>query len=159
MQSLFRTAAAACAAGLFALATGGWAEPAPVLHLESIRVQLLYTSSGTLSEDVAPPADFSLFNTVIGEGSAAEPANDFLVGVLVTSPSDQANGTVPLVVTVKDAQGKVLARRTFSSIFVDDHRSVSSVFVPDATCAGAVTVEAVMGAQKLKTRLDFVCGE
>ena len=159
MQTLFRTAASVCAAAMFALATGGWAEPAPVLHLDSIRVQLLYTSSGTLSQDVAPPADFSLFNTVIGEGSAAEPANDFLVGVLVTSPSDQANGTVPLVVTVKDAHGKVLARRTFNSLFVDGHRSVSSVFVPDSTCAGAVTIEAVMGAQKLKTSLDFACGE
>lgn len=157
MIGLVRAAVLAGALGVASAASA--ADPAPVLKLETIRVQLLYTTTGTLSEDIAPPADFSLFNTVIGEGSAAEPANDFLVSVVVSSPEAQANATLPVVITVRGENGKVLGKRTFDSVFVDNHRVVASLLVTDATCAGPVYIEAVMGAQKLRAHLEFSCGE
>ena len=147
------------AAALLTLAAPAAAQPAPQLKLESITARLLYTSSGALSDNIAPPAEFTLFNTVIGEGDAAEPANDVLVSAIVTSRDAQANGTEPLTLVVRDEGGKVLARRVFDSIFVDGARSVSSVLVQDVACVGPVTIEATMGRQRLTTSLDFACGE
>ena len=132
--------------------------PAPI-KLERIRVQLIYETTGTLSPDIAPPADFSLWNTIIGEGSAAEPASDVLVGVELSTTDDQANATTPLKVVVRDEDGKVLAARTFDTVFLDQHRAVRSLLVPNATCAGPVVIEASFGTQKLRTPMDFACGE
>ena len=57
MIGYLRAAVLAAALGAAGAAA---AEPAPELKLERIRVQLLYTTSGTLSEDIAPSADFTL---------------------------------------------------------------------------------------------------
>ena len=132
--------------------------PAPI-KLERIRVQLIYETTGTLSPDITPPADFSLWNTIIGEGSAAEPASDILVGVELSTTDEQANATVPLKVVVRGEGGKVLATRTFDGVFMDKGRVVRSLLVPNATCAGPVVIEASFGAQKLRTPMDFACGE
>ena len=149
----------ASAAALALLAGSAAAQaPAPI-KLERIRVQLIYETTGTLSPDITPPADFSLWNTIIGEGSAAEPASDILVGVELSTTDDQANATLPLKVVVRGEGGKVLATRTFDSVFLDDHRAVRSLLVPDATCAGPVVIEASFGTQRLRTPIDFACGE
>jgi len=39
----------------------------PQAIIQSIRVQLYYEQSGTLSANIAPPAKFSGWNTVIGQ--------------------------------------------------------------------------------------------
>ncbi len=158
-HSVLRGIAASAAALAVMAAPAATAQtPAPI-KLERIRVQLIYETSGTLSPDIAPPADFSLWNIVIGEGSAAEPASDFLVGVELRTADDQANATTPLKVVVRDEDGKVLATRTFDAVFLDEHRAVRSLLVPNATCAGPVVIEASFGAQKLRTTMDFACGE
>lgn len=158
-QSVLRGIAASAAAVAVMAAPAATAQaPAPI-KLERIRVQLIYETTGTLSEDIAPPADFSLWNTIIGEGSAAEPASDVLVGVELRTTDDQANATTPLKVVVRDEEGKVLAARTFEAVFLDEHRAVRSLLVPNATCAGPVVIEASFGTQKLRTTMDFACGE
>lgn len=134
-------------------------EQAPEIRLKAIEARLIYQTSGGLSENVAPPSDFALWNTVIGEGSAAEPATDFLVQVRLETGPEQANATEPLVVTVRGAQGKILASRRFQHVFLDDHRAIVSLQVPDATCAGPVTIEARFGRQTQTARIDFACGE
>ena len=155
LRGLF--AAAAALAGLAGTAATAQA-PAPI-KLERIRVQLVYETTGSLSQDITPPADFSLWNTVIGEGSALEPASDILVGVELSTTDEQANATTPLKVVVRGEGGKVLATRTFDAVFLDNQRAVRSLLVPDATCAGPVVIEASFGSQKLRTPIDFACGE
>jgi hypothetical protein len=151
-------AASAAALAVFAGSAAPAQAPAPI-KLERIRVQLIYETTGTLSPDIAPPADFTLWNTIIGEGSAAEPASDVLVGVELRTADDQANATIPLKIVVRDEDGKVLATRTFEAVFLDQHRAVRSLLVPNATCAGPVMIEASFGTQKLRTPMDFACGE
>lgn len=131
----------------------------PEIRLEAIEARLIYQTSGALSENVAPPSDFALWNTVIGEGSAAEPATDFLVQVRLATTTEQANATDSLIVTVRDAQGKVMASRRFEHVFLDEHRAIVSLQVTDATCAGPVTIEARFGRQTRTARIDFACGE
>lgn len=150
--------AGAASLAVLAASTATARAPAPI-KLERIRVQLIYETTGTLSPDITPPADFSLWNTIIGEGSAAEPASDILVGVELSTTDDQANATLPLTLVVRGEGGKVLATRTFDGVFLDQHRAVRSLLVPNATCAGPVVIEASFGTQKLRTPMDFACGE
>jgi hypothetical protein len=147
-----------------ALAGAAFAAPpvkvAPAkVTLDSIRVQFLYDLTGGLSEDVAPPSKFAIWNTVIGEGSAKEPADDVLVGVLMRSDAPDAITTQTLSVTVRKAGGKVLATHAFPGLILSHGRVVKSILLHDAACAGPVTIEAVYGAQRKVTKLDLACGE
>ncbi|HEX9963625.1 MAG TPA: hypothetical protein VGB04_01425 [Allosphingosinicella sp.] len=44
---------------------------------------LFYENTGRLSKDISPPVEFTGWNTVIGEGSAEDAADDLLVTVEV----------------------------------------------------------------------------
>jgi hypothetical protein len=131
----------------------------PEARIERIRAQLLLERTGGLSRDITPPADVTLFNTIIGEGDAGEPANDMLVSVTLASPRAEANLTRPLIVTVRGRGGRVLAQRRFEGILVTGRRAVRFMQVNDVGCAGPVTIEAVYGAQRRTARLNFACGE
>lgn len=135
------------------------AETQAPIKLERIRVQLIYETSGTLSPDIAPPAEFVLWNTVIAEGSAVEPASDVLVSVELSTTDEQANVTTPLKVVVRGEGGGILATRTFNGVFMTQGRVVRSLLVPEVTCDGPVVIEATLGAQKLRTSINFACGE
>jgi len=66
----------------------GLTAAAQTATIEDIRVQLFYAYSGTLSDDLTKRKDLVLRNTMIGEGGAKEPANSFLVSVVVKGQSE-----------------------------------------------------------------------
>lgn len=133
------------------------ASPEP--QIRDIRAQLMLERTGTLSRDITAAPHFTLFNTVIGEGDAGEPANDMLVTVTMTSARDEENAPRPLVVTVRGRGGRVLAQRSFGGMLFTGGRSVHFLQVRDVSCAGDVTIEATYGAQRRSERLSFSCGE
>jgi hypothetical protein len=152
----------ACAAlAATAAALGAQARPpaSPAVHIEPIRVQLIYENSGRLSRNIAPPADFALWNTGAGEGDAGQSATAALVSVPVTTTGDGFGHYPPLVVTVTNARGRVIASRTFRQFMFDGGRSVKTLQMQDIACAGRITINAAMGRQHRSTRLDFACGE
>ena len=146
----------AFAAGLAASAVSAEGVEA---RIEAVGVQLVYQTSGTLSQDIAPPARFTAWNTVIGEGDAREPANDIVVSVRLSIPQDQGNGDVPLVITVRKAGGKVVASRRVATQFFTKGRSVQTLNVQDATCLGKLAIEARLGKQTKSTQVALMCGE
>jgi hypothetical protein len=130
--------------------------PAAAPAVGKIRMQLFYEDSGRLSRDIAPPADFSGWNTVIGEGSAEEAANDLLVTVEVVGDP----GNAPLSVVVRGAKGKVLAQRRHADLLGStDGRTWKALWVTDVGCAGRVEVTATIGRSTRKTAIDLDCGE
>jgi hypothetical protein len=129
------------------------------LRLEKISIQLFYQTTGSLSTNIAPPAKFHGWNTIIAEGDAREPATDMLVTARLTSKKNEANSSTPLTLSVRAKDGKVLAQRTFNKIFFDGGRSVQAIFVPDSTCAGHIVVEAIFGNVKKTAAVDLNCGE
>ncbi len=155
--------AGACAIALLVLGADSAlaAAPAPPdpAKLEKIRVQLLYERTGTLSEDIAPPSKFAIWNAVIGEGSAKEPATDVLVSAVVGGVKDEENSTRPLTITVKDKKGKVLGQRTFSNMLIGEPGLVKSLLLRDAACAGPITIEVSFNGVHKKTSIDMACGE
>lgn len=150
------------AAALFlasiAVAPAGAATPPPVA-IAHIGAQLLYSNSGALSRDIAPPATFSGWNTVIGEGDAKGSATDVLVTVTLTTPSDELNVDSPLTLNARSAAGKVLAQRKISNILIDNGKAFEFLLLPDATCAGKVTITATLGQQTRSAALALDCGE
>jgi hypothetical protein len=152
----------AVALGVLTLANAAEAQrrplpPQDVVRIEHIAVRLVYERTGAFSADIAPPAEFSLWNTVIGGGEAAEPASDILVQVSLRAP-EETNANRPLVVTVRGPQG-VIATRTFAGVFLGGGRAVRSLIVHDVTCRGRVTIEARYGTRRQATTIPFNCGE
>jgi hypothetical protein len=143
----------ACAAAPALAAT-----PPPVA-IAHIGAQLLYSNSGALSRDIAPLATFSGWNTVIGEGDAKGSATDVLVTVTLTTPSDELNVDSPLILSARSAAGKVLAQRKISNILIDNGKAFEFLLLPDATCAGKVTITATLGQQTHSAALALDCGE
>jgi hypothetical protein len=129
------------------------------LRLDTISIQLFYQTTGSLSRNIAPPAKFHAWNTIIAEGDAREPARDMLVTARLTSKKDEANSSTPMTLSVTGKDGKILAQRTFNHIFFERGHSIQALFVPDSTCAGHIVVEAIFGNAKKTVALDLNCGE
>ena len=147
--------ALAVLAALLAIPAAAAAEPA----IGKIEAHLFYEASGRLSDDIAPPAEVSLFNTVIGEGGAEEPASDVLVAVTVTGEAGAFVETPLTIKVVAADDGTVLAERKIEGLLLSAQGSVTrAVFVPDSTCR-AFRIEAAIGKAKAAADIPFVCGE
>lgn len=128
-------------------------------YLANPSVRLWYEETGRLSDNIAPPRTFTLWNALIGEGDAEEHANDALFTVDLKSDGEQ-NVSQPLVLTATDAHGEVLAKRTFPSLLTSEAGSVTApLWVHDVGCAGRVAFTAQLGSTRRTVTLDFNCGE
>jgi hypothetical protein len=128
-------------------------------YLSNPSVRLWYEATGRLSDNIAPPRTFALWNTIIGEGDAEEDANDVLFTVDLKSDGEQ-NIPQALTLTATDSKGKVLAKRILPSLLTSkDGNATPGLWVRDVGCAGAVTFSAQLGANKRTVKLNFDCGE
>ncbi|HPB22724.1 MAG TPA: hypothetical protein PLL48_10380 [Novosphingobium sp.] len=142
------------------------APPAPPqLKVSAIEARLFYGYSGKLSDDLLKrnPA-FSGWNTIIGEGAAGEPADDLLVSVkvepLVKPAGNEGIFSDQPVVVTATANGKVVAKRTFTSTLTNDEGvSWKGLYLRDIGCSGTLRIEAVAGRQRKVATLQFDCGE
>jgi hypothetical protein len=135
------------------------AEPSVGAYLANPTVRLWYGETGRLSENIAPPIKFTLWNTIIGEGDAEEHANDALFTIDIRSAGEQ-NAAQPLKMAVTDKRGKILASRIINNILTGEKGNATiALWVRDVGCAGPVTFTAIMGASKRSTHLEFDCGE
>ena len=124
----------------------------------TIRMQLFYEETGRLSRDIAPPADFSGWNTVIGEGSAEEAANDLLIAVEVRgAPAETIDQPLTLVAR---AGRKIVARRRFDHLLTNvQGRTWKALWLNDVGCAGRIDVTATIGRSTRKSAISLDCGE
>lgn len=131
---------------------------APAPSVGAFRMQLFYESSGRLSKDISPPVEFTGWNTIIGEGSAEEPASDLLVTVEVRGPPGEYIEQ-PLTMVAR-AKGKVLAQRRFDSHLTNAQgRTWRALWLADVGCAGRLEVTATLGRSTRKSAIDLDCGE
>jgi len=144
---------AACLAALLAAPSAP-----PDASVGAIRMQLFYEDSGRLSKDIAPPAEFTGWNIVIGEGSAEEAANDLLVLVEVRVPPGRALDQ-PLSVVAR-ADGKVLGQRRFDNLLTTmEGRTWKALWLTDVGCAGRIEVTATIARSTKKSAISLDCGE
>ncbi|HEX8307135.1 MAG TPA: hypothetical protein VF645_01790 [Allosphingosinicella sp.] len=134
------------------------AATAPAPRVGAFKMQLYYENSGRLSKDISPPVDFSGWNTIIGEGSAEEAANDLLVTVEVKGPPGELIEQ-PLTLVAR-AKGKVLAQRKFETLLTTvEGRTWKALWLSDVGCAGRIEVTATIGKSSRKSAISLDCGE
>lgn len=130
------------------------------IEVGALRAHLWYEETGRLSENIAPPVEFVTWNTIIGEGQAAEIANDLFLTAEVLSSGREENVDVPLVLEVRDSAGRILASRTVDSVLTSpEGKSVKGLWAYDIGCSGEITFSARLGGLSRSVVLNFPCGE
>ena len=157
---------AALALGLVSTGPARAAEPAsasaPVVRISAIEARLWYQFGGRLSKNLlAGKEPFAGWNTIIGEGSAEEPASDLLVDVLMTGGgADEASIDDPLDIWVTNKAGKVLARRRVGNMLLPREGALHNpLWLQDVACAGKLTFHAKFRKQTRTASLSLDCGE
>lgn len=146
-----------------ALAATAHADTPPTIA--KIEARYFYKETGRLSEDLlgrTPPIEG--WNALIGEGGAEEYTDDILVTVEITTRGDTSDSSVsyeqPVTITATNCAGTILASRRFNG-GLTSHRGVErkALWLPDATCAGEITITARLGVQRRSAKLVMGCGE
>ncbi|MDD3294051.1 MAG: hypothetical protein PHG20_05115 [Geobacteraceae bacterium] len=136
-------------------------------RVSAIKAHLFYHENGKFGAmDVINGKEVSLFNTIIGAGSAGMPSSITLVLVEVSGPNFQ---TIPGKLSVTATEGKrTLAKQnvTLSSLFTENGKSVHfPVLIYNTGCETVkitATIQGLPGGSKPNTmvkRIPFVCGE
>ena len=144
----------------------------PLYSISKIRAHLFYKLNkyadnplvGTFSENIVDNANFSLWNTAIGEGSAGSPSTQTLVVVEVKGPNEANDDRTIRVVCKLD--GKVITKQeTDFSTFTRDNNYSYALILNDTGC-GKVEILAEIynkATKKVESKLmkiiDFGCGE
>ena len=137
------------------------------ISLGDIEARLFYKETGRLSEDIlSRREEFIFHNTIIGEGSAEEAADDLLISVEMSAGkfgSAEQNHRyleTPVTIVARDSRGRILGQRTHGSVLTSYRGSEHKVlWLNDATCAGDVTITATFGRQTKTATLPMHCGE
>lgn len=123
----------------------------------AVEAMLLYEETGAMSENIAGNGDFTAFNVIIGEGSAAENASDLVIRAVIDA-NEETFLEVPLVIRVVDSDGNVLDSRTIETLLLNQ-RTYRTMLFEDGGCAGEVTIEAKLGTSVKRETLNMMCGE
>jgi hypothetical protein len=126
-------------------------------RIVNIEARLLYERSGRLSVDVTADPKPALWNTIIGEGSAEENADDLLVTAVVAGPGEHSS-QAPLTITAMDARGKILGTRRIGGMLLQS-RTYRSLLLHDVGCAGTLKLTAQLGASRRTETIELACGE
>lgn len=142
----------------------------PPYRLAGIRAQLVFETTGALSRPIPPGAP--LFNTVIGEGWAGQPADDVLVGVAVRGRPGSFVARRRVVLEIRRGRrdsagvlrfGPPTARRHDLPVLDGPGGSAVVPFFLSAITCTPVRLSARITGQRpspVATRtLDFTCGE
>lgn len=134
----------------------------PPYAIKAVTAYLYYNLTNDFSENVIDNKKFTLWNTVIGEGSAKGPSNATLVMVKVQGEpgSYAADRKVELTAT---AGGKtILKRETGISVLGQSGVSTCAFWLYDTGCVSVTLSARITGQSKpsaMKKTIDFHCGE
>jgi hypothetical protein len=150
-------------------ATAAPAAAPPAYTLRALHASLFYNDSGTFSPDI--PAKAPLWNTIIGEGWAAEPSSATLVRVTVAGArgSYAPNRSVELVVRKGRYSGGalrweaiVLERSEALGVLSGRGSTTVGFWIPDTGCIPLKLTATLRGqarAPQLSRVIRFACGE
>jgi len=121
----------------------------------------------SFSENIIDNSDFSLFNTIVGEGSAKGPSTNTLIIVdIIYNPNiSYSNGNVRLIVT--DKKNKVIFTQMQNYYLISEKgNTYSAPFLLYDTGCGYLKIKAeLIGRSKkgvisvMEKNIEFNCGE
>lgn len=140
-------------------------------QLKSIKAMLYYNDSGKFSENLVDNADFTLWNTIIGEGSAAGPSTSLFVVVEVMGDArPNICQTDNLTVTLQQ-KGKPATRRQVRHLsffgkelgvqgsYVAQSNHFEAFWVYDTGCLPIAIIAQINQQKSVTKTIDFKCGE
>ncbi len=137
--------------------------PAPDFQLTSVQAKLFYSDTGTFSEDILTSPDFTLWNTIIGEGSAKGPSNSTLVLVEISGPSG-GYGERRKVEFEASFRGidRVVKQTSEIGVFGNNGKCFLGFWLYDTGCEPVKLVVKLTGQTKessMTKTINFRCGE
>lgn len=129
-------------------------------RLKSMSAMLFYTNTGKFSQNILDNPNFSLWNTIIGEGSAEEPSSETLVLIeVVGDGSPDVSSSDKLTVTTQVRGMPPIKRRVGNFLFSRAGTHFEAIWLYDTGC-GVTTISAQLNGEPPITKtLDFECGE
>jgi hypothetical protein len=137
-------------------------DPPTSVTLDRVEARLFYEGTGRLSDDLLNRAkEFTGWNTIIGEGSAEEPANDLVVAVRLASlDGTEKYVAAPVKLAVRNVKGKVIGSRTWKGVLVSkDGAAVLPLWLNDVGCVGELKFTARYNGKTKTGHLALDCGE
>ena len=126
-------------------------------RVSDIQARLLYEQTGSLSVDLTAHPEFAVWNVIIGEGSALENADDLLVSAVIDG-DEESNSRTPLIITVRNFHGKVIANHASKGMLLEK-KTVRSILLHEVGCAGKMRIEARFGVSVRTETISMDCGE
>jgi hypothetical protein len=147
----------------FAAVSAFAAEKTVAPKITAVKAQLFYDGKGTLSDDLFAMKDLSLWNTIIGEGSAGGASNSTFITVEV-SGQNVGVGDVDIEVIATGSKKKVLGRTVMSVSLYDNKTKFYAPLMLTNTGCDEVLITARLkgkGAPKgaVTKTIPFACGE
>jgi hypothetical protein len=147
------------------VATSG--DNTPPYKITAIKAFLYYDQKGTFSENIIDNPDFNtLWNTVIGEGSAGSPSNATMVVVEITGKAGtyEMSRQIEFIATETDQQGKKTKfKRTCEiGILNENGKYFAAFWLYDTGCIPLKLSARIVGqsqASKMEKKIEFNCGE
>jgi hypothetical protein len=131
-------------------------------YISKINAYLVYNQSGKMSENLIDNESFFLWNTVIGEGSAAEPSAQTLVIVEISgNPKEYTQRDIKL--TVMNGN-EVFFKQSFDFVILDENSKYYAAFLLYNTGCSELKLTAeilnkTLVESKLIKTIPFQCGE
>ena len=146
--------------GLLALAVSEAAVVGSPLEVRAIEVRLFRHHTGSLSEPLTGKE--TLWNTIIGEGSAGEPSSSLLVDVVVAGAPGAFEKSSLVELVVKNAKsGTVLStQRKSVGVLSDTGLYHTGFWLPETGCESLRVTARIRGGSSSKgVSIPFACGE
>lgn len=135
----------------------------PPYKITALKAMLFYDEKGTFSDDIIAETNLSLWNTIIGEGSAGSPSNSTLVLVEVSgqyNPDAAApNRKVELTAT---ASKKIILKRLSDIGIGKSGKYYAAFWLYDTGCEPIRLSTRIVGQSQPSTMtktIPFKCGE
>lgn len=137
------------------------AQTAP--RITAVRAQLFYETNGKFSPDVLTAKEFSLWNTIIGEGSAESPSTSTFVTVEI-SGKNVAVGSLKVEITATGNKNRVIQKRLIGVELYDERTKFFAPFwLYDTGCEPIKISARLVGkgapATVVRKTIPFACGE
>lgn len=151
------------AAVVVAAASTAFAAEPPTIA--AIRAQHYFEGTGKFSDDILASGENTLWNTIIGGGSAGAPSNYTLVTVEVQG-KEVPVGKVKVQITARGYKRKIVGQRTIEvSIYDDKTKFFAPLWLNDTGCDEVEISARLIGkgvtvpTTTVKKIIPFKCGE
>ncbi len=128
--------------------------------LKAVTARLYYAGTGSFSENLIDNSNFALWNTIIGEGSAASPSTATMIQVeVIGDGSPNVYSSDSLTVTTQLGTAPAVKRTIKHLWFSDAGEHFEAFWINGTGCEPLKVTVQVNNQTPTTKKLDFQCGD